>query len=259
MTWNLWWQFGPWQERQAGIHKVVKEVEPDILCVQESWGERDPAGGTRSQVADLAETLGFEYQAPVELRFRQRPENPTAKAFTNAIISRWPLSDIKVTRLPRADGTPSFRTAVLATADTPDGAVRVVTAHTAHVGEDAGDRLAQAHRLAELAGSQPHSILAGDLNTTPDSTELAVLSEAGLTDVWDPANGNGWTWAESNPHAQGARHPNRRLDYILAGSAMSAGTSGLAGVGAVDGVYPSDHYAVWADIQTTTRFRTVPG
>ena len=141
MTWNLWWQFGPWEERQAGIHQVVKEVEPDILCVQESWGEQGTADQVVSQVAELAKTLRFEHQAPTELRFRRRPESPTAKAFANAIISRWPLSNIKITRLPLANGTPSYRTAVIATANTPEGPVRVVTAHIAHVGEDPQGRL----------------------------------------------------------------------------------------------------------------------
>ncbi len=249
MTWNLWWQFGPWEQRQAGIRHVVKEVNPDILCVQESWGERDPDGETRSQVHELAETLGFTYVAPPELRFRSRPHSPVERAFSNAIVSRWPLTDIKVTRLPNADGTPSYRTCVLATADTPSGPVRLLTAHISHVGEPDEDRLAQAGRLAELAGSHPKTILAGDLNVTAESPEVDLLTDAGLTDAWDPGNGEGWTWAETNPHAAGARFPDRRLDYIFTGSGLQATSSGLAGTEGVDGVYPSDHYAVWADVE----------
>lgn len=252
MTWNLWWQFGPWEDRQAGINQVVREVAPDILCVQESWAERSPSGAVRSQLADLAETLGFEHQAPVELRFHERPDRPVAKAFTNAIISRWPLSDVNVTRLPKADGTPSYRLAVMATVEVPSRPVRVVTAHIAHVGEDDADRLAQARRLAELAGSGPNTILAGDLNASPNSHELAALTDAGLTDTWDAANGDGFTWAETNPHAEGARHPNRRLDYILTGPGLSTASSDLAGTKAVGGMFPSDHYAVWADLEPTS-------
>ena len=257
MTWNLWWQFGPWEQRQAGIHQVVRQVEPDILCVQESWAERSPSGNVRSQVADIAETLGLKHQAPVELRFHERPDRPVARAFTNAIISRWPMSDITVARLPKADCTPSYRIAVMATVETPSGPVRIVTAHIAHVGEDDADRLAQAKRLAELAGSGlakswPNTILAGDLNASPDSPELAALTDAGLTDTWDAANGYGWTWAETNPHAQGARHPNRRLDYILTGAGLNATTAGLAGTKAFDGMFPSDHYAVWADVEAAS-------
>lgn len=249
MTWNLWWQFGLWEQRQAGIRRVVNEVNPDILCVQESWGERDPEGESRSQVHELSEMLGFDYVAPTGLRFRSRPGSQVERAFSNAIVSRWPVSDIKVTRLPKSDGTPSYRTCVMATADTPSGPVRLLTSHISHVGEPDEDRLAQAGRLAELAGSHPNTILAGDLNVTPESSEIGLLCDAGLSDAWDPGNGAGWTWAETNPHAAGARFPNRRLDYIFKGAGLRATASGLAGTEAVDGVVPSDHYAVWADVE----------
>ena len=75
-----------------------------------------------------------------------------------------------------------------------------------------------------------------------------MLTEAGLSDAWDMSNGDGWTWAEANPHARGARFPNRRLDYILAGPGFASTKSALAGTDPVDGVLPSDHYAVWADL-----------
>jgi endonuclease/exonuclease/phosphatase family metal-dependent hydrolase len=248
VTWNLWWQFGPWEQRQAGIAQVVGEVAPDVLFVQESWGERDSDGVVTSQAANLAGALGHEYIAPTELRFHSRPDFEIDRAFTNAIISRWPLSDMKVTRLPNHDGAPSYRTCVLATADTPSGSVRLLTAHISHVHEPDEDRLAQAARLAKLAGAHPNAILAGDLNVSPDSPEIALLSSAGLTDGWNPDNGDGWTWAETNPHAAGARHPNRRLDYILTGPGLRTTASGLAGTDPVNEIVPSDHYAVWADL-----------
>jgi endonuclease/exonuclease/phosphatase family metal-dependent hydrolase len=253
MTWNLWWQFGPWEQRQRGIRHVAKEVNPDILCIQESWGERDPDGGTRSQVLDLAQTLGFAYVAPPSLRFRSRLDSPMERAFSNAIVSRWPLTNIKVTRLPNADGTPSYRTYVLATADTPSGPVHIVTAHISHVDEPDEDRLAQANRLADLACSHPNTILAGDFNVTPESPELELITDAGLADAWDPCEGAGWTWAESNPHATGAKFPNRRLDYVLFGPGFQSTASGLAGTEAINGVVPSDHYAVWADVEMAVR------
>ena len=248
MSWNLGWQFGPWEERQAGIHQVVSEVAPDILCVQESWGERSSSGESRSQITQLAETLGHRFFAPAELHFFEREDSPVAKAFTNGIISRWPLTDAKVVRLPKADGTPSFRTAVTATVDSPSGPLRVVTAHISHIGQDDADRMAQASRLAELS-NQPNTILAGDLNVTPDQPELALLLEAGLSDTWDQANGEGWTWAETNPHAKGARHPNRRLDYILTSQDLASTKSALAGTKPVAGHFPSDHYALWTDLR----------
>jgi hypothetical protein len=78
-----------------------------------------------------------------------------------------------------------------------------------------------------------------------------------VVDAWD-ACGNverGDTWSTANPLVpRRAVHPTRRLDYSTPtcprrrnyGSFQSCV---LAGVGAIDGVQPSDHYAVLAEVQ----------
>ena len=102
MTWNLWWRFGPWAQRQALIERVVTDVDPDILCIQEVWSEE----GGADQAGRIAAALGECHVAHGQLTYRD------GLAFTNAIVSRWPYLDHEVHHLPDESGEPSVRTAV---------------------------------------------------------------------------------------------------------------------------------------------------
>ena len=53
MTWNLWWQFGPWRERAAAIAHVIREQAPDVLMLQEVWGENEHVVRARSSPSAL--------------------------------------------------------------------------------------------------------------------------------------------------------------------------------------------------------------
>ena len=48
MSWNLWWQFGPWGERLPAIAATLAAVDADVFALQEVWHD-----GTRSQAAEL--------------------------------------------------------------------------------------------------------------------------------------------------------------------------------------------------------------
>jgi hypothetical protein len=71
--------------------------------------------------------------------------------------------------------------------------------------------------------------------------------------------GPGYTWSNRNAFAAIALEPERRLDYIFAGYPIRLGEA--YGVGkietcrvvcdyAVDGVWPSDHFGVYAELRT---------
>ena len=51
MTWNLWWRFGPWEQRQQAIIDTIRAQRPDVVCLQEVWVDGD---------ADLASIIGNE-------------------------------------------------------------------------------------------------------------------------------------------------------------------------------------------------------
>jgi len=121
-------------------------------------------------------------------------------------------------------------------------------------------------KLAPVDGPPP--VLMGDFNADPDSDEMRFLR--GLTplggtsvyfaDCWTAtqAEGHGFTYDRRNPYALRSREPSRRIDYIyvrgpdrsLRGEPLSAQ---LALDQPVDGVWPSDHFAVVAEIHAAAR------
>ncbi len=74
-------------------------------------------------------------------------------------------------------------------------------------------------------------------------------------DAWRAGGtGEGSTWDNRNAHAAQDFEPNRRIDYVLVGYPREAGIgqvveARLVGDQPVDGVWPSDHFGVVADIR----------
>ena len=260
MTWNLWWRFGPWQQRQPAILETLRAQAPDIVCLQEVWAEDRGS----DQAADLAQQLGY---------FHARSPAPYWEgfAFSNAVLSRWPIMSSESMALPRADGEPGHRTAILVWIDAPFGPVPVVSTHLDYPFDQSAQRVAQVQALCTFVAAKrgnPETsfpvVIGADLNAVPDSDEIRALTGRstppiqGLVfqDSWELAGDGlpGWTWHGANPHLSEATWPNRRLDYLLVswprprhlGTPMRCW---IAGDEPVDGVVGSDHYAVVADLR----------
>jgi endonuclease/exonuclease/phosphatase family metal-dependent hydrolase len=258
MTWNLWWRFGPWEARQPAIASVLAAEAADVVCLQEVWAQE---GGV-DQAAALAAPLGL-HVAVGDRRFRD------GLSFTNAMLSRWPVVDATAVALPGADGAPGHRTAVVAVLDHPAGPLVVVSTHLDHRFDACAARVAQVTAVCELVAARREAhpspwpvVVGGDLNATPDSDEVRLLTGRRappvpglvLTDAWEVAGeGPGWTWRDDNAYLDQAAWPRRRLDYVLVswprtpvGQPLRAR---LAGTAPVDGVQPSDHAAVVVDLR----------
>ena len=107
-------------------------------------------------------------------------------------------------------------------------------------------------------------MVTGDLNAEPGSDELRLLGGLltapavpglVLVDAWryaDPAD-PGFTWDHRNGYQANSVIPDSRIDYILAGLPRDGRgkvvSVRLARTAPVDGVWPSDHFAVVADLQ----------
>ena len=75
-------------------------------------------------------------------------------------------------------------------------------------------------------------------------------------DAWAfvDADGPGYTWENTNPYAAEVLEPNRRIDFIFTGMPVKRGAGHIvsckvAASAAVDGIWPSDHYAVLAELR----------
>ena len=90
MTWNVWGRFGPWERRSAGIIAHLCEAKPDVVLLQECWITEDGS----NQAGLIGAELGLEsVVAQGELLFG-------AWGLTNAVLSRWPISDPMTHLLP---------------------------------------------------------------------------------------------------------------------------------------------------------------
>lgn len=260
MTWNLWWRFGEWERRATAIRAVVEGEAPDVVCLQEVWGD-----GAVSSASILADALGWSCTVTDDPFAGRRGDRP---AFHDAIVSRHPILRTDSVALPGADGAPGHRRALVAVLDTPAGPWPVVSTHLDHRFDASAVRQAQCTALlgivaaARAGDASPPPIVAGDLNAVPDSDEIRMLtgrrasSVPGvvLSDCWEQVgDGPGWTWRRENPHLPDTAWPNRRLDYVLVAWPRpkplgNPRRAWLAGVDPVDGVQPSDHAAVVVDL-----------
>ena len=80
LTWNVWWKFENYKERENLIISEINNSCPDILCLQEVWEETD-----ESQAKIIADQLGYNYIFEKSFEF-------DGVAFGNAIITKFPIN-----------------------------------------------------------------------------------------------------------------------------------------------------------------------
>jgi hypothetical protein len=74
-------------------------------------------------------------------------------------------------------------------------------------------------------------------------------------DAWAAAGDPpGSTWSNANPFAAADLEPDRRIDYVFVGYPRPGGAGHVTAarveaVEPVDGVHPSDHYAMLAELR----------
>lgn len=256
LTWNLWWRFGPWRERQALIVDTLRAVEPDVIALQEVWDD-----GTDNQAGMIAEALGYHYV------YEARLDNPGVR-FGNAVVSRWPITGTEARPLPAPERSDELRSMMRADIDGPRGEIQLFTPHLNWRFDESAIRQEQVRALADfVAGSPPRhypAVVCGDFNAEPDSDEIRMLVGKSTTpaerlvfhDAWVVAGDGtpGYTWSNANPYVALALEPNRRIDYVFAGWPKAGGAGHvvdcrLVGTESRDGVWPSDHFGVVADLR----------
>ncbi len=256
LTWNLWGRFGPWRERQARIEKTLARIDADLIGLQEVWAEPD-----RTFADVLAEKLGLHavYASRLDVE---------GIHLGVAILSRWPIVSHEHRPLPAAGAPDERRLALRADVDGPRGPLQIFTTHLNWRFDHSHVRQAQVAVLADFVRSSPKRtyppILCGDLNATPTSDEIRMLTGRVAVpnpplvfhDAWEAAGDGtpGYTWSNENPFAARDLEPNRRIDYVLVGWPKGGGaghvvSSRVEGAAAVDGLHASDHAAVLAELR----------
>lgn len=256
VTWNIWWQFGPWQQRRAPIAATLKKLDADVIALQEVWSD-----GETNMAAELAAELGYHHVFEWGMDIK-------GVGFGNALLSRWPIKRHQAIPLYGKEETGEGRVALFAEIEGPRGLIPVFSTHLNWKYEHSHIRQAQVKDLAQFVDSmRPWSfppVVCGDFNAEPASEEIRMMK--GLTtspveglffhDAWPAAGGtgSGMTWDNVNPYVAVELEPDRRIDYIFAGWPEACGAGHIvkcevAGNEPVDGVWPSDHHAVLAELR----------
>ncbi len=256
---NLWHDAGPWPERAKRIRSWIDRLDPDLIGFQEVL-----SGEGIDQAAELLSGRGFHLDfAAATPRFGDRDV-----AFGNAVASRWPLEDREVLALP-SSGDGETRTALSVIAKAPFGPVGFTCTHLnwrfhhGNVRERQVLALAEWVRARRPAGGYP-PIVVGDFNAEPDASEIRFLSglralggrSVYFADAWRTAGDGsaGITWSNRNDHAREWLEPERRIDYVFVGPPHHTGLGQITGCrvvcdDVVDGIWPSDHFGVFAELR----------
>lgn len=182
------------------IADVINAVNPDLVALQEVDKGVERTGGI-DQPAILAKLTGMHAVFEKNIDFQ-------GGEYGNAVLSRLPIEKWSNHKLPQL--TPDEQRGMLEVhVRFGDRPIVFYATHFDYHGDDA-ERLASADLFRDMVGKQKTQtvILAGDLNTRPDSPVMEKLN-AFLID----------THTVASPDTPGLTYPadapDRRIDYIL--------------------------------------------
>jgi endonuclease/exonuclease/phosphatase family metal-dependent hydrolase len=256
LTLNLWNSQGPHRARLLHCARQLAVLSPDLLFLQEVR-----SGPALDQLAPLREALGVS-----EVIFEVVDPDSRGGPIGNAILSRYPIVGRAARRLPAPER--DRRSVLCAHVQTPAGLWACACTHLSWELEAAAVREEQVQVVDAFLAEQPSQLpraLAGDFNCTPDSDVVRFLcgrsSLGGRSTYWRDAfarvhpHQDGWTWARRNPYLVRHVEPDRRIDFIFVQAPRPDGLAAILDARVVldepseDGVFGSDHFGVFAELQ----------
>lgn len=181
------------------LANVIRREKPDLVALQEVDVGVERSGRVH-QARRLAELTGL----PVRFGPTQHYQGGL---FGNAVLTNLPIRDIHIQPLPytesSAERTTYPRGAIAALLELPNGrTLRFISTHFQHNVPE--DRVAEAKAINDHFADDQTTILAGDMNATPESEPVSILQQK-----WKNAIDK-----EQAPSAP-SKNPRSRIDYIF--------------------------------------------
>ena len=250
MSWNLWWKFENYLERQNLIFSEIEKLKPDIMCFQEVWKEED-----ENQAEKIANLTGYQF-------VYEKSFDLDGVAFGNAIISKYPIKNHSVNYMSAEPEFDEKRLLLHAQILYNEINLDVMCTHLnykyehQHVREDQVKFILE--YISKLKKNTFPVILCGDFNADPNSDEIRLITGhrksingTVLRDSWVITNpkDHGFTWSNKNSYAKKTLEFDRRIDYIFVGKASPTGmgyplSSFLVGTEENNSIFPSDHFGI---------------
>ncbi|HLM28866.1 MAG TPA: endonuclease/exonuclease/phosphatase family protein [Acidimicrobiales bacterium] len=215
------------------IARVVEQTDAEVVGLQEvdrHWSERSTFV---DQATWLAERLDMYLVFGANLDLDPLTPGAPRRQYGTAILSAHRIRSSTNTLLPRpASG--EQRGLLEGQIKVRGVPVRVFNTHLQH--DSQVERLAQVDRIRQVLATASESVvLLGDLNATPETPEIAGLTDL-LVDAWVTAGvGDGFTYDAATPHA--------RIDYVLSSDGVVARSAAVVTTDA------SDHLPVVVDLE----------
>ena len=206
------------------IAATVESTGAEVIGLQEV----DVHFGERSNFVDqarwLADRLGMYVVFGANLDFDPLTPDAPRRQYGTAVLSEHRIRAWTNTLLPHPEGGEQ-RGLLEAHIRVRGLPVRVFNTHLQHNSQV--ERLAQIAAIRDILASTDESVIVlGDLNATPDSSEIASLTED-LVDAWVTAGvGDGYTYDAATPHA--------RIDYVMSSGDVVARTAAVVTTDAAD-------------------------
>lgn len=182
------------------LAEVIKATQPDLVALQEV-DVMVARSGRVHQARELGKLTGLQALYGPTQHYQ-------GGLFGNAVLSRFPITHVEIQPLPYTEATPERttypRAAISVMVTLPDGRpLQFISTHFQHNVEE--DRVAQAKALNEqFANGDILTILAGDMNATPEAEPIQILESA-----WQPV------LDEARAPTAPADKPRVRIDYIF--------------------------------------------
>lgn len=248
------------QERLAELILQLKKLNTDIICLQELFHSKFQKQIYSSLKSIYPFAAGF-----AKTGFKLRLGNELL------VLSKFPLNNGKLTRFKNATIEERFLTSkgmYKTNVEIPGmGKIQLITFHVTAGGlfkhpeskKMEAIRSAQISQLLKSVSEDTPTILAGDLNASPVTSEnnYYAFLQAGLIDAFTHGQGEGITWDPENPLValSNENHlPPQRIDHIFLNKAgigkllpvKSCVVLNTASVCLPDGktVSVSDHYGI---------------
>jgi len=166
VTLNLWHDQRDWPKRLSVIIATMRELRPDVLCLQEVLQHAT----LRNQAETLADSLGYH------VHFTSVDSVHRAKRYGNAILTRHRVLHAGGKNL---DPSNDYRTVAHVRIDFPGRVVDVYDTHLHHTPEGSPIRATQIRDLLAFIDSTRADgavVLAGDFNAELETPEMRLLS-----------------------------------------------------------------------------------
>lgn len=184
------------------IARIIKDADTDIVGLQEvdnHWSERSDF---QDQAKELARHLGMYYTYAANLDLEPTEEGGHRRQYGTAVLSKYPITDFKNYPLTKIGNTE--QRGLLETTINVKGTS--LHFYNTHLALTSAEREVQIKEMIEIAEQKKgNKVLMGDLNATPESTEMKPMYDA-YADAFAKT---------PEAYTYPAENPSKRIDYIF--------------------------------------------